>query len=63
MKLDFEKMSKQLTEFGLNPLEWTLQPEDHKKMFRIINRADQEFVFRGRFEPEQGWQQVQLWSI
>ncbi len=52
---------KKLTDFGLNPLDWNLEPV-HKKIFRLVHKEDSSFILKGYYE-NQSWKKIWLQSI
>lgn len=52
---------KKLKDFGLNPMDWKIEPFN-KKIFKIIHKEDSSFIFKGYFE-NQVWKKIWLQSI
>lgn len=48
-QMNFLKLQTDLTNFGLNPTEWTIQ-KIRSTLFRVQNNSDQSFSFVGQLE-------------
>jgi hypothetical protein len=60
-----EKLQQDLTNFGLNPAEWSLKSLN-KSYFRILHKTDSGFSFLGhldRKEAKPRWKKLELFSI
>jgi len=71
MILDFfqqtetQKLTTQLSQYGLNPSEWTLHQED-SGLYAIQSKQDQNFTFAGKTKKQGSaikWEKIELLSI
>jgi len=59
------ELNLQLTDFGLQPQDWVLQPQSTKKI-KIQNRQEKSFFFMGQVEKLKGkayWKNIHLASL
>jgi hypothetical protein len=59
------QLKTNLSQFGLNPLDWTLELCSKNK-FKIINLNDENILFLGEFYAERQkikWKQISLLSL
>jgi len=59
------ELNLQLTDFGLQPQDWILQPQSTKKI-KIQNRQEKSFFFMGQVEKSKGkayWKNIHLASL
>jgi hypothetical protein len=60
-----ENLQNNLKLFGLNPLEWTLEPSSEDE-YMIHSCEDENFMFYGKATgplQNQIWQSIQLYSL
>ncbi|MBX2996586.1 MAG: hypothetical protein KF681_17320 [Bdellovibrionaceae bacterium] len=56
------QLQQGLTQFGLNPGEWTLVAVS-RTLFQIIHLHDEHFQFLGRCNGRGQWVKVELFSL
>lgn len=56
------QLQQGLTQFGLNPLEWTLVAVS-RTLFQIVHQQDEHFQFLGRCNGQGQWLKVELFSL
>ncbi len=62
---NINELSRQLSQFGLQPKEWSLVSEQNNQI-RIQNKLDDSFCFLGSVQNLNGkhqWKNIQLSSI
>lgn len=61
VKTHIQTELKKLKDFGLNPLDWNVEPLQ-KKIFMITHKEDSSFILKGYYE-NQTWKKIWLMSI
>lgn len=64
-KINMNQLNKQLSEFGLNPVDWCLKCKSKKTEFDIIYKHDNSFRFKGilKSKSKESWDRIELISI
>lgn len=56
------KLQKDLANFGLNPIDWEIHREKGAH-YKIQNKHEKSFTFKGRAEKACKWQSLSLLSL